>query len=93
VLPDEATSVVALVYDMFITGQRLVDHSFNSAVFLTDLHCGIGWPLSHHVLIVNVSLFLEITIANSFLSIRSDHWGVVGTGLLFNLLVVCFLTV
>jgi hypothetical protein len=35
-LPDEATPVVALVCDMFIIGRRLVDHSFNSAVFLTD---------------------------------------------------------
>jgi hypothetical protein len=36
VLPDEATPVVALVCDMLIIGRRLVDHSFNSAVFLTD---------------------------------------------------------
>jgi hypothetical protein len=36
VLPNKATPVVALVCDMFIIGQRLVDHSFNSAVFLTD---------------------------------------------------------
>jgi hypothetical protein len=36
VLPAEATPVVALVCDMFTIGQRLVDHSFNSAVFLTD---------------------------------------------------------
>jgi hypothetical protein len=37
--PDEATPVVALVCDIFIIGQRLVDHSFNSAVFLPDPRC------------------------------------------------------
>jgi hypothetical protein len=36
VLPDEATPVVALVCDMFLLGRRLVNHYFNSAVFLTD---------------------------------------------------------
>jgi hypothetical protein len=35
-LPGEATPVVASVCDMFIIGRRLVNHSFNSAVFLTD---------------------------------------------------------
>jgi hypothetical protein len=68
VLPGKATPVVALVCDMFIIGRRLVNHSFNSAVFLTDprlvqrlfsllvypIDSAIGWPL-HTVFFVNGS--------------------------------------
>jgi hypothetical protein len=36
VLLGKATQVVALVCDMFIIGRRLVNHSFNSAVSLTN---------------------------------------------------------
>jgi hypothetical protein len=102
VLPNKAIPAVALVCDMFIIDCCLADHCFNSAVYLTGpcpcpktllssivntIDSATRWPLLHCVL-RQWLFFLEIFANSLYRLIRLDHWGVIGTGSLFNLLVV-----